>query len=371
MRPAPDNIRELLVDYTEDNDLKKTLCNFLYKTTGEKFDESSFYRPGGSLHRGLSGNPVFLVRDAKGNLKFVVKVFEKPFGSGDNLIKELAGFQLASTISCKSFSFTSVVAVGKCCINNRTQGLFAITPAIGESLSDLVRKMACFQSGTPQRKQAFRILSRALKRVAVALSELHRVRAQKKKGIHPAVIQRATECLYGIAFQEYSDIDFQYLENYFNSLVGSMEAGEFIRSIVHGDANLGNFIYDTETDSLTIIDLAELSQSADQLGNPIHGSVTDVVNMSEMIGGGLSEGMTPEELVELRGVFNAEYVDIPSGVEREFFVLFRRLGIIFYILDFLKKNKHLPEEMVSPLKHHLSISFDRLKAILVKSRMPA
>lgn len=52
-----DEFEDLLVDYTVDGDLKKTVINFLQKTIGQSFDESSVQQAtSGVAHEGCSGN---------------------------------------------------------------------------------------------------------------------------------------------------------------------------------------------------------------------------------------------------------------------------------------------------------------------------
>ena len=98
-KTKPSTIKELkniIIDYTLDNDigicsLKKTILNFLEKTLKKRFDESNIQQAELYMHKGLSDNSIFFVRDSENILKTVIKVFNKPFDSlSGDFIKELS-----------------------------------------------------------------------------------------------------------------------------------------------------------------------------------------------------------------------------------------------------------------------------------------
>ena len=186
-------IENLLVDYTIQNDIKRTIKNFLQKTVGQTIDESNIQGHGafGAPAKGLSGNPLFFIRNKQDSLMFVIKVFSKPFDPNENFIKEIAGFDIVSTMQGKNFHLISVKAIGKCKIDGKKYGLLALSPAVGTNMQELVIKMLRMQKESKERANALSIAARAFEKLGVALAEFHGIRTQKNVSLHPAIIKYA------------------------------------------------------------------------------------------------------------------------------------------------------------------------------------
>jgi len=365
-------IENLIVDYTQENEIKKTIKNFLYKTMGKKIAISDIKQQGGDPQGGLSGNPLFFIRDIEGNLVFVIKVFEKPFDAYENFIKELSGFQIASTIKGEKFQLINLQAIGKAIIDQKPYGLLAISPAPGVNIQDLLIKMFHQDYGTKQRAQAFGIFKKALEKLGIALSELHHIRTQRNKQIHASEIEygrKQLKDMIKLLDQEKHGINPQELQKCFDFLVDQMKNIKVTRSMVHGDPHLGNFMYDSKGGTLFMIDLAELSRTLDQEGNPIRSAAPDYMGILDALAFNKQFGLTEKEYKGLKDAFVNAYGESYnkfSKLEKEFFILGRCLSLASV---FLKVQKAHPEKFTdSIMKGLLQYQLDRIKESIAKCK---
>ncbi|MCD4782603.1 MAG: hypothetical protein K8T10_02105 [Candidatus Eremiobacteraeota bacterium] len=357
-RPAPEFI-DHIVDYTIDNDMKKSIKNLLEKSVGQTFEESNIQ----PSNKGLpGGNPLFLVRDSQGNLKYTVKIFHLS-APWNTFTKELSGLQLASTIHSKVFCFVSAQAVGKCRVDNNLYGLLATAPPAGESLAGLVSKISSTRQDSAERAEAFHNIQRAFGKLGAAFAELHNMRTEKKQGVHPAILKYGKEllCAKPLTSRSYG-IDPMMLQKYFYSLANSASNTEIKRSYAHGDIILDNFIYDAKSDSLTMINLAFFSDSADQEGNPIQNAIFDYIGLIEQIEQFKnSPDITKKEYREIKEAFLSAYGSPPAeGKGEEFFTLLYRLAIVFWTSEILDWKTDSSEEV----KSWLEPSLDNIRKML-------
>ncbi|MFC1841486.1 phosphotransferase [Candidatus Dependentiae bacterium] len=362
-------IENLLVDYTTQNEIKKTIKNFLQKTVGQTIDESNIQGHGtfGAPAKGLSGNPLFFIRNKQDSLMFVIKVFSKPFDPNENFIKEIAGFDIVSTMQGKNFHLISVKAIGKCNIDGEKYGLLAFSPAVGANMQELVIKMLRMQKESKERANVLRIAKRALEKLGAALAEFHRIRTEKSVPLHPAVIKHARHHLkLTIDRLEHEDhgIEIQDLQNYFDNLAQRMKKIKTTRSIIHRDANLGNFLYDEKTDTLSMVDYNELYHTVDQEGNPIWHAAFDFMTVLDIIATNKKYGLTEKEYNTLNKAFIKGYGSLPTSLEQEFFALVSHLNIAGW---FWMMEKEHPEQFASEKIQVISIHmFEEIKKSLVK-----
>jgi len=360
LRPAPvgqkqvsdvdvvHDIERTLVDYTVDDDIKKTIAKFLNETVGMVVGEFAIEQLNGAAQHGLSGNPLFLVKNAQGDLLFVIKVFKGPFHADHNFMRELSGFQVAATIDGKSFTMVTARAVGKCVIGGERYGLLAISPAVGTSLADVMMKMIAYlrmSQHSPEMAAAIRqelveaisLGGHAFKRLGQVYAELHQLRAQKEVGIHPSIVRYAeTKLIKVLRVLERDDhgIDRKVLQRYFYALLDRLQQEETIRSFVHGDPNPANFMYDAKTDSLYMVDLGGLIRAADCDGNPIGNRTVDFVGAIDGIEIDKLFGLPEQERARLVQAFVAGYGTVPTKLERDFFTLLHRLRFLGWSVPF-------------------------------------
>lgn len=363
-----DKIETLLVDYTIDNDIKKTIKNFLQQTLDQELDtlivqESSAEAP----QEGQSGDQLFFIRDKQDNLKFVVKVFSKPFDAEGNFIKELAGFGLTSKIHGKNFYLVAAKAVGKSSIDGEKYGMLAISPANGTNMQTMVIDIFRLLHGSPERLNALHMAQKGIEKLGAALAEFHQIRTQKNMPLYTAIferVQRELNQVIGHLEQENHGIDIQALQDYVASLVQQMKKIDTTRSFIHGDAHLGNFLYDAKTDTVYMVDYNELNRSVDREGNPVGHTAMDVMSILDIIAANKKFGLTQKEAMILSEAFIRGYGSLPSELEQDFFLLLFRLGFVEWFWTAEKSN---PEQFSDEKIRKVSIyMLDEIKKSLEK-----
>lgn len=326
-----DKVEGLLVDYTVDNDLKKTIQNFLQQATAQEIDTFSIQESSGAAGEGQSGDQLFFVRDNQDNLIFVVKIFSKPFDSEGNFIKELAGFGLLSKIDGKNFHLVDIKAIGKSIIDGKKYGMLAISPASGINMQTLVIDIFRLPQGSTGRLNALHSAKKGIEKLGAALEEFHQVRTQKDMLLDPVIFERLQHDLnyvVGHLQQDNFGIDIQVLQNYVAYLVQQMKKIKMTRSIIHGDAHLGNFLYDVKTDTVSMVDYTELNCSVDGEGNFVGYAAIDVMGMLDIIAANKKFGLTQEEARLLSKAFIRGYGTLPIELEQDFFALLSRLSFV-------------------------------------------
>ena len=363
-----DKIENLLVDYTIDNDIKKTIKNFLQQTLDQNLDNLTVQESfADTPQEGQSGDQIFFIRDKQDNLMFVVKVFSKPFDSEGNFRKELAGFGLLSKVDGNNFHLVTVRAIGKSVIDGERYGMLAISSASGTNMQTLVIDILRLPQGSPERLDALHTAQKGIKKLGAALAEFHQIHIQKDMPLDPAIFDRVHHDLsqiVGHLEQENHGIDIQVLQNYVAYLVQQMKKIKTTRSIIHGDAHLGNFLYDAKTDTISMVDYSELNRSVDREGNPVGHAAMDVMNMLDIIAANKKFGLTEEDANILREAFIKGYGSLPTNLEQDFFVLISRLGFVEWFLTAEKAN---PEQFTDDKLEKVSVyMLDEIKKSISK-----
>jgi len=353
-RPAPLNkLKCMLLDYSVDNNIKKTIKNFLLQTRGLKIDIEDIKQLNGLQRAGLSGNPLFFIQDKQNNLKMVVKVFENPFNPAGYFIAELSGYQIASTINGKNFNIISAKAVGKAIIDGKTYGFLAISPAVGTNMQNLILKMLRCKPFSPERAAALRVAQHAFERLGKALAELHQIRVEKNVTVHHTLVERAKQNLNSavtLLSEENHGINIEALKQYFEQLKKELVKVKTTRSLAHGDPNLGNFIYHEKNNVISIVDLARLHRAVDQDGNPIQNAAIDFMGVLNIISLNKAFGMNEEERITLATTFTNAYGSTPTELEQKFFALEQHLDVLNFFLKLKKTHaENFPDSITNKI----------------------
>ncbi len=206
---------------------------------------------------------------------------------------------------------------------------------------------------------------KGIEKLGAALAEFHQIRTQKDMPLDSAIFERLYRDLnqvVGNLEQENSGIDIQALQNYVAYLVQQMKKIKLTRSIIHGDAHLGNFLYDAKTDTVSMVDYNELNRSVDGEGNPLGYAATDVMSMLDVIGANKKFGLTQEEANVLSEAFIKGYGSLPTNLEQDFFGLLSRLSFVAWFWIAEKAN---PEQFANEKMRKVSIyMLDEIKKSL-------
>jgi len=335
------SIENLLVDYTIDNDIKKTVKNFLQKTIKETVNVSNIYDHSGSA--GFSGDLIFFIKDNLEKPILVVKFFRKPFDLGGNFIKELAGYQVTSKMNTKNLQLVSAKAIGKCNVSGQDYGLLALSFASGSNMKDLMFKTLSMSKDSHERAVLIPIIQKAFEKLGTGISEFHQAHIEKKAYLYPAIIETARSDFDFVIKQfakRNSNLNIQKIRSYFEDLVKRIKKVKITRNIIHGDAHLGNFMYAKDTKALSMLDFDSLCSLVDQTGTPLWSASFDFMYILESLVTFKKRGLTEKEFTTFKKAFIKGYGNTPTEVKQEFFCFMSRLKTMLWLLD---AEKNFPE----------------------------
>lgn len=360
-----DRIDHLLVDYTIDNDIQKSITYFL-QATDLNFDASQIHiHAAQNPQEGQSGDQLFFIRDIKDHLESVVKVFSQPFDVNGNFKRELVGFGLLSNIHANNFQLVTIKAIGKTIINGEPYGIVAISPADGINMQTLLINIVRLPQESSERLHALRIAQKGVEKLGAALAEFHQLRTRKNMPLDVTIFERMEHDLSKVEkylMERNLCIDISMLRNYAAYLVNQIRKIRTTRALIHGDAHLGNFLYDIDTDMIFMVDYNQIGRSVDKDGNPIGNTAMDVMNLLDIITANKQFGLMPQEIDTLTEAFINGYGALPSQLEQKFFLLLFRVGFLEW---FLKAEQDHPQQFVDgPIKKLAEYLIDELKKSL-------
>lgn len=363
---AFDRIESLLVDYTIDNDIQKSIKHFLQSVDSCLDSSDILINSAEGPQEGQSGDSLFFIRDNKDHLKLVVKVFSKPFDVNGSFKRELDGLGLLSNAQGNNFHLIAIKAIGKSMINGEPYGIIALSPADGINMQTLLINIVRLPEESTERLNALYIAQKGVEKLGFALAEFHQIRTQKSMPLDATIFDRMKHDVSKVEkhlMQENIGIDISMLKNYVTYLVNQVRKIKTTRAIIHGDAHLGNFLYDADADVVYMVDYNQIGRSVDKDGNPIGNTAMDIMNVLDIIAANKQFGLTPQEIDTLIKAFIKGYGTLPSQLEQDFFLLFFRLGFLGW---FLKAENDRPERFVeSPLKKISDYLVQEVKHTLV------
>ncbi|WP_406631924.1 phosphotransferase [Amycolatopsis sp. WGS_07] len=275
---------------------------------------------GGHDGRARTTRPVYRV-SVDGKPVGVVKVvpdgaeFAQELSAADRLLQsDLTGFRVPEVLAV-----ASVPGAG----SMRRGALFsALAP--GESVDALLRRVPLAWD----RAAAMHDLRQAVSGVAEGMAELHRGTARPASPAyfapHAAMIrEHLAELEARRPLLEQLGIDVDQLRVALGAALSDAMAGRGPASLAHGDAHLGNFLWDPDA-GVTLIDAPTLHQSMNAAGEPIGTPARDVGLFTQRISHfGREFGLSPEEITRLRHDFAEAYARhggpvVPTAVQAMF-----------------------------------------------------
>lgn len=169
------------------------------------------------------GDPVFIVKDKKGNPIGVIKTISTEFPDGRAHFKaEYEALDFLSHLQLKNFHTVKFKGIGEITMDGEKKGIIAEEFAKGLSINQFLKKIS--KTGNEKKRAVLlRDLNRGMEKTALALSELH----QFKKFSYPA-------------------------QSYLIKFDTDHPPGP--SGIIHGDTHPGNIFYDPKTDEISFID---------------------------------------------------------------------------------------------------------------------
>jgi len=227
------------------------------------------------LGGGRSGAPVYLVRFAQKGWVF------KIFRSLHEGVLEAYYLQKISSKSIPNLKAVKALALWRVRIRNRTTSGFLMSLAKGRSVRSWLKRAPTTQPASqPSQNKPPSALTLALQKVARGMADFHKafrtgksVTAKALQGDCHYIQSKLKSRLYGKLNPKQTQI--------LREVLGKKICPSFVRlslpaTLVHGDANIGNFMVAAHSPLVTIIDVTSMRWSFDKKGQPNRSAVADV-----------------------------------------------------------------------------------------------
>jgi len=287
------------------------------------------YEPQGDLTQGLSGDPLFFIRDRKGLLLFVVKAYVGERETLENFSALMEGDALLSGLHLQSFSFPRLIAAVRLVKENMRACLIAMEAAQGQTLNALIKSHA---------------LSDALKAAALlgkALAELNSASAKQATHPSPFYVERNVRWLFeGLkdiaSFPARFPLDLKVAIAPIFEILGEIQKAPSTLSFIHGDAHPGNVFYEEESGRLILTDFDRLTYSADKQKAPSGPAAFEFVfSRFSLKFSAVAHRLLPEETDTLDKAFVSAYKEGMQGLFPT------QTALDYYTLLFWMRKIHL------------------------------
>jgi hypothetical protein len=292
-----------LLNYNSQDNLENAIKAFLIQVLSKDFSftlvDSSQTDMGGKSH-----DPVFMVKDQKGDLCYILKAFQNPRQIPSKFLPEISALDLIKQLSLPNVGVVEPLAFASYGDGKQEWGLLLESVAKGKRIDQYVLQIAKQEINSEQRFLYLQVAQKAFNRMGEGLAELHRIKSPIFASIPAAAVVKYEDKLNKIINDQFivdqlskhfSLSDFiTYVENIKNE--GTLTPVAY--SYWHGDAHLGNMFYDELDDSLYFIDVAKMHLSIDIKGQPLLDGTVDLIRVEENFRR-ISLGLLTEEELDL------------------------------------------------------------------------
>lgn len=242
-----------------------------------------------------------------------VKVFPQTPKHYFKIIHELSGHQALESLHLKTIDLVKFFALGKYQFNGIEYLLLAMSYAEGQEIRKYIENIYKAQDPAA-RQEAIHSTKEILRKLGSCVGDLHfmgSIEMLLPDGYMEAVtVHRRDEIQKSLTeYQERGGVHGEELKIYFDQLLAQYSFQAVVFSIFHGDAHLANFLYDEDSDRITVIDSVKAHLTADPNGLPISDNfVHDSVKIDEAIVKQILSHENNEELIkELIDAFHKGY----------------------------------------------------------------
>lgn len=275
--------------------------------------------------KGVSGAPVYFVRDNAGTRIGVTKVYPGP----EEFARELSALERLDAEDFQSFQVPRAVGSAQASFSTGRGAALILSIAPGASLDDLIIRAGRVTGS--ERKAAFVELRRGVDQTAEALAELHTKPAESGRPVAAAFLNRHTGALADISTKLRNNpyvsrmpgFDGTDIQRRVDALISGVQRNPGGAALVHGDAHPGNFFYAPD-EPITVIDVPTLHLAMDARGAPIGAPARDVANFEQkLVHFGQVFGLNPLERATLLQSFQRSYQATGAQITQEAIAFFR------------------------------------------------
>ena len=293
------------------DDAEAALRRFAAEAAGVDPDGVRLSGVAGEGAKGVSGAPVYLLKDPLGRPVAVVKRFT----GTPELGRELSATERLRSGEFTKFRAPDVLGAGKIPAAGGAHGVVVTTVAPGGSVDDILQAVQGADPGS--RAGSLNDLRDAVRATGHAFADLHTTPAGSGGPVARAYVEENLGQLNRVLDHleasrptwERLGLDVDAVTSHVRSAMEDFAASPGGASLNHGDANIGNIFHD-QGSGTTFIDIQTAHGAMGADGQPIGSAGRDLAKFEQSIRDWSSYyRLRPEETAELQTIFHESYVD--------------------------------------------------------------
>lgn len=282
-----EQVFDRLIKYDEQNSLENAVQGFVADELSTNVYDYTIIDASLTDIGGKSDDLVFLIKDKSDELCYVVKAFRSPRAISSKFLPEISALNFIQQLSIPGVEPITPIAFASYSNQDEEWGLLLETAAKGQRIDQIVYKLGNLEPASKERESFLTVCQKAFQRMAESLAKLH-----AKKSIQPFSILETdlakfenklstvleSPFIFGEMEKCFSPFDFfKYVEQ----IKADALKVQLFYSYWHGDANLGNMLYDDLQDTFSFIDVAKLHYSISIEEEPLLDGTMDLVRVEE------------------------------------------------------------------------------------------
>jgi hypothetical protein len=335
-------IWESATDYTEENNLSRSVQKFI----------EGHLQISGSLES-MKKNSIFIDRAQH----VVVKVFPKKDDSFHHFIREVSSNQFLSHLDLQNGKKIDFLGAGKCTVNGIDHLLILMQLASGIEIKRIIDQI--FNS-SDDKSLSIQKCKKVLSNLGKFIGEIHSKSALKLNSSEDSLkttLDYTKQKIYKYldAYQKKGGFEYEKIEHVLNQRIQNYSKDTLYLASSHGDAHLENYLYDEETDTITIIDTERMHLSIDSNNLPLTGEyIHDVARVEDDIAKWVlhheaNEALIQELIVAFHEGYDKEagplYIPSQFSLEQAFTLLTRLKSVVDWHEETNEENREIKKRI--------------------------
>jgi hypothetical protein len=213
---------------------------------------------------------VLFFKDSEGNLLMVMKWFWNPH----HFLSEISAMEILHNLNLTQSEIVSPLATGRTTYKNAQLYLLVETPAKGETIDKIIMSVINQPEG-PERNEAMATASKAIAVQAKALAELHMITSGEENFVAADSLDDIDEIATHLNNMNENLLSIDDLVPQIKDILSDYNAVGHIKRYQLGDPNWTNFLYDTLSSTITMIDVNFMNFTIEPDGSPKQGTAED------------------------------------------------------------------------------------------------
>lgn len=321
-----------LISYDSAGSLPSALRDFVADFVVENADDLFITDSTTSNLRGHSSDSVYFVTHKSGELRYVIKAFRNPRQLTNKFLPEISGLDLLIELDLPHVGHAEPLAVATFCEPGAEWALLLQAAIPGHRMDHILTLLSDRDLSEEERQKHLEAAEKAFYRMGSALKALHSIKSADSTHIPEQTVNHFDQKLKAvldnriITDQLSQAFSLQDFAAHVDQVKQKALKVRVFSSYCHGDANLGNMLYDERSDTLYFIDLDKLHASVNSHGEPMLDGTQDLIAAAENFRRKSYTILTSQEFERLLSLYYKGYGELPDCDLMEFYKTYTQLS---------------------------------------------